>query len=504
MVKRSKEQFFKKKMNTKFKSSQKGSKSGASTNPDRKLPEKQLNAKHQFFRSKQTIQRLNLYNEKPNKEEMWKQATQPARVDPNRKWFGNIRTIDQQQLDKLRQEMANRTHDPRSVLIKAKQLPLSLLVEAQKKNKNVPLLELESYEDTYGPKSKRKRIKLNVETMEGLADHAQQQEQTYVVEKDEKLNPVEVVQKESRDKRLTAGQSKRIWEELYKVIDSSDVLVCILDSRDPMGTRSYHLENHIKKNCPHKHLVMLINKCDLIPTWLTSRWVQYLSKEYPTVAYHANVNKAFGKGPFINLLRQFDKFHRDKQTISIGFVGYPNVGKSSVINSLKKRKVCKAAPVPGETRVWQYVALTKRIYLIDCPGVVYQHEGKDDVEVVLKGCVRAEKLEDPEYYIPALLEKAKASDLKRIYDIDDWIDEHDFLKKVAIKKGKLAKGGEADTKSTAKLILMDWQRGEIPFLTYPPDYVQKEVVEENIDIEDLEKQQIELNDQKLQEILKQN
>ena len=89
--------------------------------------------------------------------------------------------------------------------------------------------------------------------------------------------------------------------------------------------------------------------------------------------------------------------------MSVGFVGYPNVGKSSVINSLKKRKVCKSAPIPGETRVWQYVALTKRIYLIDCPGVVYFGEGKDAVEVVLKGCVRAEKLEDAPYYIPALL-----------------------------------------------------------------------------------------------------
>jgi len=138
---------------------------------------------------------------------------------------------------------------------------------------------------------------------------------------------------------LSAGQSKRIWEELYKVLDSSDIIICILDSRDPMGTRSYHLENHIKKNCPHKHIVLLLNKCDLIPTWLTSRWVKYLSNEYPTIAYYASVNKAFGKGPLINLLRQFDKFHKDKQTISVGFVGYPNVGKSSVINSLKKKKV---------------------------------------------------------------------------------------------------------------------------------------------------------------------
>ena len=71
-----------------------------------------------------------------------------------------------------------------------------------------------------------------------------------------------------------------------------------------------------------------------------------------------------------------------------------------MINAIKSSKVCKAAPIPGETRVWQYVALTKRIYMIDCPGVVYNQEGKDEVDVVLKGCVRAEKLEDPAYYIP--------------------------------------------------------------------------------------------------------
>jgi len=67
MVKRNKPQKFKALMNSKFKGSSKGGKSGASTNPDRKLPEKQLNSHHQFFRTKQTINRLNLYNEKPDK-----------------------------------------------------------------------------------------------------------------------------------------------------------------------------------------------------------------------------------------------------------------------------------------------------------------------------------------------------------------------------------------------------------------------------------------------------
>ena len=59
--------------------------------------------------------------------------------------------------------------------------------------------------------------------------------------------------------------------------------------------------------------------------------------------------------------------------------------------------------------------------------------------MVLKGCVRAEKLDDPEYYIPSLLENAKEKDLRKLYDIESWTDDNDFLKKVAIKKGKLSK-----------------------------------------------------------------
>jgi len=134
------------------------------------------------------------------------------------------------------------------------------------------------------------------------------------------------------------GQSHRIWNELYKVIDSSDVVVQVLDARDPLGTRCSRVEKHLKENCPHKHLVLLLNKVDLIPTWATKKWLHILSKEYPTLAFHASINHSFGKGSLIQLLRQFQHLHSDKQQISVGFIGYPNVGKSSVINTLREKK----------------------------------------------------------------------------------------------------------------------------------------------------------------------
>jgi nuclear GTP-binding protein len=167
------------------------------------------------------------------------------------------------------------------------------------------------------------------------------------------------------------GTSRRIYGELYKVIDSSDVLLHILDARDPLGTLCESVLEYIRKEKAHKQVVLVINKCDLVPSWVTvcpsstsciirwltcgqARYIQHLTPRYPTIAFHASPNHSFGKGSLIQLLRQFSQLHSDKKQISVGFIGYPNVGKSSVINTLKSGKVCRVAPVPGETKVSNY------------------------------------------------------------------------------------------------------------------------------------------------------
>lgn len=202
--------------------------------------------------------------------------------------------------------------------------------------------------------------------------------------------------------------------------------------------------------------------------FLQARWVKILSKEYPTIAFHASINNSFGKGSLIQLLRQFSVLHSDKKQISVGFVGYPNTGKSSIINTLKKKKVCKVAPIAGETKVWQYISLMRRIYLIDCPGIVPIGMGDTETATILKGVVRVENVEAPSEHIPALMARVKPEYLRQTYNLKNWKNHEDFLSQLAHRMGKLLKGGDADLDTCAKMVINDWVRGKIPFYVEPP------------------------------------
>ncbi|KAJ2684721.1 GTPase required for pre-60S ribosomal subunit nuclear export and maturation [Coemansia spiralis] len=433
-----------------------------------------------FYRDRKKVQYLNMlkggrarYDSKGNllKAAAYQSKEAPtAHIEPNRKWFGNTRVIGQKALEEFREQMATKINDPYQVLLRRSKLPTSLLHDNTKIGQ-VNMLQTEAFSDTFGPKAQRKRPKLTVEGYDQLVKKITDSEGNYDHKKDLNLQANKRTDYDAaRDWYLTAGTSKRIWNELYKVVDSSDVILHVLDARDPEGTRCRHVEKYIKTEAPHKHLVYILNKVDLVPTWVTARWVKVLSREYPTLAFHASINHSFGKGSLIQLLRQFTRLHADKKQISVGLIGYPNTGKSSIINTLRQKKVCTVAPVPGETKVWQYITMTRRIYLIDCPGIVQFSATDTDTDIVLKGSIRTESLLMPEDYIPEILNRVRKEYIQRHYNIDKWDSAEDFLTELAKATGKLNKGGEPDLHVVSKMVVNDWVRGRLPHYRAPPEF----------------------------------
>ncbi|KAL4815414.1 NUC091 domain-containing protein [Aspergillus spinulosporus] len=451
-----------------------------------------------FYRDAKKVKRLNMLKDgKPRRDAAgnitvaasYQSREAPvARIEPNRKWFGNTRVISQEALSSFREAVAERASDPYQVLLKTNKLPMSLIrdnktVNGLKQHEAKMTIETSPFSDTFGPKAQRKRVKLGVSSLEDLAGETMKMHDSYVEKSEqgrhEDGTPIVAgddvatdlslgTMPTSREAVFLKGQSKRIWNELYKVIDSSDVVIHVIDARDPEGTRCRGIEKYIREEAPHKHLIFVLNKCDLVPTGVAAAWVRHLSKDYPTLAFHASINNSFGKGSLIQLLRQFSSLHSDRKQISVGLIGYPNTGKSSIINTLRKKKVCTVAPIPGETKVWQYVTLMKRIYLIDCPGVVPPSQTDTPEDILLRGVVRVENVENPEQYIPAILKRVQPKHLERTYGIKETSDSIEFLSILARKGGRLLRGGEPDLDGVAKMVINDFLRGKIPWFTPPP------------------------------------
>lgn len=215
-----------------------------------------------------------------------------ARIEPNRKWFGNTRVISQEALSSFRDAVAERANDPYQVLLKTNKLPMSLIRDGQsqglnglKQHEAKMTVETAPFNDTFGPKAQRKRVKLGVSSLEDLAGETAKMHNDYLEKNDQDthadgsaaVSGDSVAQDDgtmstaptAREPVFSKGQSKRIWNELYKVIDSSDVILHILDARDPEGTRCRSVEKYIKEEAPHKHLIFVLNKCDLVPTGVT-------------------------------------------------------------------------------------------------------------------------------------------------------------------------------------------------------------------------------------------
>lgn len=197
-----------------------------------------------------------------------------ARVESNRRWFENTRVVGQTELEQYREAMTTKLKDPFSFVMHQNKLPLSLLnnnLSSSNRGPRMHILDTEAFSSAFGPKAQRKRPRITSESLQAMANGALAQEEGYKQADDNSLTEnVAKAINEGRDEVLNplmkAGQSRRIWGELYKVIDSSDVVVHVLDARDPLGTRCFAVEHFLKNEAKHKHLIFILNKCDLVPS----------------------------------------------------------------------------------------------------------------------------------------------------------------------------------------------------------------------------------------------
>ena len=148
------------------------------------------------------------------------------------------------------------------------------------------------------------------------------------------------------------------------------------------------------------------------------------------------------------------------------FVGYPNVGKSSVINALVKRARTKVSSIAGTTKGVQWVS-TPSFKILDSPGVIPFDE-RDEALIAFLGAKNPEKLKQPEraaIRFIGLLKKQYPKLLENFYGIPEEKDENDIFMDIGKKKHFLVKGGEIDMRRTALGIIRDWQLGKI-FIFY--------------------------------------
>ena len=283
-------------------------------------------------------------------------------------------------------------------------------------------------------------------------------------------------------------QSRRAYlSELKKVIEASDVILQILDARDPMSSRAGPAVEDLLLSHPDKRMVLVLNKIDLVPKEAVQGWLTYLRKSHPTVAIKASTTTGghhntkgetaalsttnpVGMEGLLQLLKNYSRvMDQKKGSITVGLIGYPNTGKSSIINSFKRARAVGVSSTPGFTTSMQEVVLDKNIRLIDSPGIVFC-DNDDSSSVVLKNCVDPGNMPDPVSAVKALIERCSPRSLMMTYEIPAFQqDENIFLAMIAKKYGKLLKGGIPDKVAAARCVLFDWNNGKVPFYTLPPN-----------------------------------
>lgn len=321
------------------------------------------------------------------------------------------------------------------------------------------------------------------------------------------------------DPAFKNATSRKAYDKVFKqVVEQADVVLYVLDARDPEGTRSRDVERSVMAAASGgKRLILIVNKIDLIPPKALKAWLAHLRRYFPTLPLrasnpapnahtfnHKDLTVQKTSGDLFKALKSYAASKQLKRAISVGVIGYPNVGKSSVINALLGRlsggkganpsKACPAGAEAGVTTSIRAVKIDSKLTLLDSPGIVFpssatspsgglvnlKNAAEARAHLVLLNAVPPRQIDDPIPAVTLLLKRLSATPelmqkLVDVYDLPPMLSSAasadtttDFLVQVARKRGRLGRGGVPNIHAAAMTVVTDWRDGRIQGWTEAP------------------------------------
>ncbi|XP_057702532.1 guanine nucleotide-binding protein-like 3 [Corythoichthys intestinalis] len=306
--------------------------------------------------------------------------------------------------------------------------------------------------------------------------------------KAKKAREVKTVKRPEKENAAEKNTKKFLCAELNKVIDASDVVLEVLDARDPLGCRCPQLEEAVLQRAGNKKLLFVLNKLDLVPRDNAQQWIERLQQEFPVVAFKAATqarhektakrrsrikpsNQIFDKsrgatcfgGKFLTeLLTQIAADKEGDKRLRVGIVGFPNVGKSSLINSLKGSPACIAGLKRGMTKCMQEVQIPPNVNLVDSPGIL-ACPSNPAAAIALRSTQVMDSHESVQEAVWTLLEQCNKQQVLLQFNISDYRNSLEFLNLLAKKHSLFQKGGGLNTMQAASMFLEDWTGAKMSF-----------------------------------------